>query len=152
MMRIGISKRFESDQPHEFVHFGSFFAQHTARNQASLDVAANGEPRETDSDLEKQDHVPRSVRRFFLRRRAARRYQENRDRPQGEVVSISHNRSAQLKTPARQRRWKMKYRPARGGLCPARPAPQNFCRLGEREGLTRPRHRSSPLDYSLLPD
>src|SRR5712691_4304154 len=45
MMRIRISKRFESDQPHEFVHFGSFFAQHTARNQANLDVAANGEPR-----------------------------------------------------------------------------------------------------------
>ena len=33
MMRIGISKGFESDQPHEFVHFVSFFAQHTARNR-----------------------------------------------------------------------------------------------------------------------
>src|SRR5206468_11071569 len=66
--------------------------------------------------------------------------------------SIFHNRSAQLTTPARQRRWKMKYRPARGGSCPARPALQNFCRLGEREALTRPRHRSLPLDYSLLPN
>ena len=44
-MRIRISKRFESDQSHKFIHFISSFAQHTARNQASLDVAANGEPR-----------------------------------------------------------------------------------------------------------
>ena len=44
MMRIRIGKRFESDQPHEFVHFISFFAQHSARNEAGLNIAANSQP------------------------------------------------------------------------------------------------------------
>jgi hypothetical protein len=46
MMRIRISKRFEADQPHEFAHFISFFAQNTARNEASFDITANSQPRE----------------------------------------------------------------------------------------------------------
>jgi hypothetical protein len=45
MMRIGVSKRFESDQPHEFVHFISFFMQHTACNEPGLDITANSQPR-----------------------------------------------------------------------------------------------------------
>ena len=44
-MWIGIGKRFESDEPHEFVHFSPFFLQHSARNETGLDVAANGQPR-----------------------------------------------------------------------------------------------------------
>src|SRR6266498_4141795 len=44
MMRIRISKRFERDQPHEFVHFISLFAQHTARSEAGLDIPANRQP------------------------------------------------------------------------------------------------------------
>ena len=46
MMRIRIRKRFESDQPHEFVHFIPFFAQHSTRSEAGLNIAANGQPRE----------------------------------------------------------------------------------------------------------
>ena len=46
MMRIGIRKRFESDEPHEFVHFMAFLAQHAARDEAGLDVAPNRQPRE----------------------------------------------------------------------------------------------------------
>src|SRR4029077_15780184 len=45
MMRIGIGKRFESDEPHEFVDFISFLVQHAARNETGLDVAANSQPR-----------------------------------------------------------------------------------------------------------
>lgn len=45
MMRIRICKRFEPDQPHEFVHFISFFMQYSARNQADFNVAANRQPR-----------------------------------------------------------------------------------------------------------
>ncbi len=45
MMWIRIGKRFESDQPHEFVHFISFFVQHAAGNEANLDVATNSQPR-----------------------------------------------------------------------------------------------------------
>jgi hypothetical protein len=44
MMRISIGKCFEPDQPHEFVHFISFFAQHSARNEAGLDIATNRKP------------------------------------------------------------------------------------------------------------
>ena len=43
-MRIRIRKRFESDQPHEFVHFIPFFAQHTARSETGLDIPANSQP------------------------------------------------------------------------------------------------------------
>src|SRR5438874_5823969 len=46
VMWIRIAKGFESDEPHEFAHFISFFAQHAARNEASLNVATHGEPRE----------------------------------------------------------------------------------------------------------
>src|SRR5262245_53146202 len=67
-------------------------------------------------------------------------------------MSISHNRSAQLTTPVRWRPWKMRFRQGPAELCPARPAPESFCRVREREALTRPRHSSSPLDYSLLPN
>ena len=45
MMRIGIGKCLESDEPHEFVDFVSFFAQHSARDETGLDVAANSQPR-----------------------------------------------------------------------------------------------------------
>src|SRR5882724_4258286 len=44
MMRISIGKCLESDEPHEFVHFISFFAQNSARNQAGLDIAPNRKP------------------------------------------------------------------------------------------------------------
>ena len=44
MMRIRICKRFESDQPHEFVHFIPFFAQHTACSEASLNIPAHSQP------------------------------------------------------------------------------------------------------------
>ena len=43
-MRIRIRKRFECDQPHKFVHFIPFFAQHTARSEAGLNIAANSQP------------------------------------------------------------------------------------------------------------
>src|SRR5437868_232486 len=55
-------------------------------------------------------------------------------------------------TRVRRRRQKTKCPRARGGLCPARQAPENFCRVREREAPTRQRHSSSPLDYSLLPN
>jgi hypothetical protein len=45
MMRIRIRKRFEPDQPHEFVHFIAFFSQYTASNQAGFDIPANRQPR-----------------------------------------------------------------------------------------------------------
>src|SRR4051794_10246280 len=41
VMRIRIRKRFESDQPHEFVHFIAFFPQHSTCSEASLNIAAN---------------------------------------------------------------------------------------------------------------
>src|SRR5215217_1157445 len=44
VMRIGIRKRFKSNQPHELVHFIPFFAQHATRNEAGLNVSANSQP------------------------------------------------------------------------------------------------------------
>ena len=44
MMRISIGKCFESDEPHKFVHFISFFAQDSARNEAGLDITPNRQP------------------------------------------------------------------------------------------------------------
>jgi hypothetical protein len=44
MMRISIGKCLESDEPHEFVHFISFFAQHSTCYESSLDIAANRKP------------------------------------------------------------------------------------------------------------
>ena len=44
VMWVRIGKRLECDQPHEFVDFVSFFAQHSARNEAGLDIVAHGEP------------------------------------------------------------------------------------------------------------
>lgn len=44
MMRISIAKCLECDEPHEFVHFISFFPQHPARNEAGLDIATNRKP------------------------------------------------------------------------------------------------------------
>src|SRR5215208_2244442 len=67
-------------------------------------------------------------------------------------MSTFHNRSAQLTKPARLRRWKTIFRRERDGLCPARLAQENFSRFRASERLTHPRHSSSPLDYSLLPD
>src|SRR5438874_4050977 len=55
-------------------------------------------------------------------------------------------------TRVHRRRPKTKCSRGRVGLCPARPAPENFCRVREREALTRRRYSSSPLDYSLLPN
>ena len=46
MMGIRVGKRFESDQPHELIHFISFFVRHAAGNETSLDVATNSQPRE----------------------------------------------------------------------------------------------------------
>ena len=65
-MRIGISKRFESDQPHEFIHFISSFAQHTARNEASLDITANGEPRKQIRILENETPLRVRPNNFFV--------------------------------------------------------------------------------------
>jgi len=45
MMWIGIRKSLESDEPHEFVHFVSFFAQYAAGNETGLDIGADSEPR-----------------------------------------------------------------------------------------------------------
>jgi hypothetical protein len=41
VMRISVRKRFESDQPHEFVRFIAFFAQHSTCSETSLNIAAN---------------------------------------------------------------------------------------------------------------
>jgi hypothetical protein len=40
-IRTSIGKCLESDESHEFVDFTTFFAQHSARNEASLDIATN---------------------------------------------------------------------------------------------------------------
>src|SRR5262252_5915580 len=44
MVWIGVGKYFQPDQPHEFIHFLSFFVQNAARNQTGLNVSADGEP------------------------------------------------------------------------------------------------------------
>src|SRR5262249_4985912 len=62
------------------------------------------------------------------------------------------NRSGQLARRAPLRPWKTKCHPGQGALGPAHPVPENFFQVREREGLTRPRHSSSPLNYSLLPN
>jgi hypothetical protein len=46
MMRIRIRKRFESNQPHEFVHFIPFFAQHATCSEAGLNIPSHSQPRE----------------------------------------------------------------------------------------------------------
>src|SRR5205814_2620176 len=46
MMRVGVPKSVKADEVHEFVHFVAIFMQHAARDEARLDVAANGKPRE----------------------------------------------------------------------------------------------------------
>src|SRR5437764_8402243 len=46
MMRVGVRKSIKPDELHEFVHFVAIFVQHAARDEARLDVAANGKPRE----------------------------------------------------------------------------------------------------------
>ncbi len=42
-MRVG--KFFEADEAHEIFYFAPFCVQYAARNQASLNVPADGEPR-----------------------------------------------------------------------------------------------------------
>src|SRR6185437_9747357 len=44
MMWVGIRKSLESDEPHEFADFAPFFAQNSARNETSLDIATNRKP------------------------------------------------------------------------------------------------------------
>ena len=46
MVRKGVGKCFQAHETHEFVNFRAFFTEHTARDQAGLDVASDGEPRE----------------------------------------------------------------------------------------------------------
>ena len=65
-MRIRISKRFESNQPHEFVHFIPFFAQHATRSEASLNVAANSQPWEQIRILKNETALRVRSDNFFL--------------------------------------------------------------------------------------
>src|SRR5512144_635637 len=66
MMRIRIGKRFEADQPHEFIHFISFFAQHTARNEAGLDIPTNSQPREKVWILENETTLRARPDNYFV--------------------------------------------------------------------------------------
>src|SRR6476620_915819 len=67
-------------------------------------------------------------------------------------MSTFHNRSARLTRPVRLQPWKTIGRLKRAAWCLVRLAAQNFWRLRSHERLTGPKHLSSPLDHSLLPD
>ena len=45
-MRISTGERFEANQPHEFIDLVAFITQDAAGDEASFDVAADGEPGE----------------------------------------------------------------------------------------------------------
>jgi hypothetical protein len=66
MVRICTSKRFESDQPHEFVHFISFFAQDTPRGEAGLDIPADSQPREQIRILKNETALRVRFDNFFV--------------------------------------------------------------------------------------
>ena len=42
MVGEGVGKSFQPDQAHEFIDFGAFFAQHSARNEPGLDISSDG--------------------------------------------------------------------------------------------------------------
>ena len=46
VVRIGVGKHFETDETHQIFHLMAFLAEQPASDKASLDVAADGEPRE----------------------------------------------------------------------------------------------------------
>ena len=66
MMRIRIRKRFESDQPHEFVHFIPFFAQHSTCGEAGLNIAANSQPWEQIRILKNKTTLGARSDNFFV--------------------------------------------------------------------------------------
>ena len=54
MMGKGVGETFQSHEAHELVHLAALFVEHAAGDEAGLDIAAHGEPREKIRVLENE--------------------------------------------------------------------------------------------------
>ncbi len=123
-MWVRIGKRLECDQPHEFVDFVSFFAQHSARNEAGLDVVAHREPWKKIRILKNETTLGARAEDFFFVHNQLAGIRKIETRDESKQCRFSATR--------------MKCRRARAAWCPARLGPQNFCGFPERGVPTRP--------------
>ena len=153
-----LAKRFEADEPHEFVHFVAFLVQHSARDEAGLDVAADGQPREKVRVLKNEAALRARAGDPFrpIQQFAGLRNVEAGDQAQQRGLAATARADDRDQFAGRDGK-----RYARRGRASLRPVPWLVGR-----GKLRSRHdvvsaepsaaarvrESSPLDHSFLPD
>ena len=128
MVRVGVGEGFQADEAHELVDLVALLAQHAARDQARLDVAADGEPGEQVGVLEDQAALgaragdrlgrrPRARRQSGASSPAIRRSSVDLPQPLGPTSDTSSPGRDRERHAVERVRASLPGRPASGNVC-----------------------------------